>query len=73
MDDYSRITWLNLFRYKSEVMNVFKNFHKRVTTRFGCHIHSLRIDNGLNICLTTCHNTRAIMEFFIKIQEEEPL
>ena len=46
VDDYSRITWLYLLKCKSEVMNVFKDFHKLVTTHFGCHIHTLRSDNG---------------------------
>ena len=46
VDDFTRITWLYLLKYKSELPNVFQDFHKLVGTQFASKIHVLRSDNG---------------------------
>ncbi|KAK9911087.1 hypothetical protein M0R45_035010 [Rubus argutus] len=46
VDDFTRITWLYLLKFKSDVVNVFKDFHKLVHTQFSSSIHILRSDNG---------------------------
>ena len=46
MDDFSRTTWLYLLRSKTEVVEVFADFHKLVTNHFSSKIHTLRSDNG---------------------------
>ncbi|KAI5327777.1 hypothetical protein L3X38_027173 [Prunus dulcis] len=46
VDDFSRVTWLYLLKFKSEVMDAFKNFHNLVMNHFSSQIHILRSDNG---------------------------
>ncbi|KAI5318217.1 hypothetical protein L3X38_037925 [Prunus dulcis] len=46
IDDFSRVTWLYLLKFKSEVMDAFKNFHNLVMNHFSSQIHTLRSDNG---------------------------
>ena len=46
VDDFTKITWLYLLKFKSEVLYVFKDFHKLVNTQFSSHIQILRSDNG---------------------------
>ena len=46
VDDYSRATWLYLLKSKSEVMEVFKDFHSLVKNHFSSQIKTLRSDNG---------------------------
>ncbi|KAM2944179.1 hypothetical protein COP2_027257 [Malus domestica] len=46
VDDYSRTTWLYLLKSKSEVMEVFKDFHNLVKNHFSSQIKTLRSDNG---------------------------
>ena len=46
VDDFTRITWLYLLKFKSEVFDVFKNFHDLVHTQFSSKIKILRSDNG---------------------------
>ncbi|KAI5327261.1 hypothetical protein L3X38_026657 [Prunus dulcis] len=46
VDDFSRVTWLHLLKFKSEVMDAFKNFHNLVMNHFSSQIHILRSDNG---------------------------
>ena len=38
VDDFTRITWLYLLKFKSKVLYVFKDFHKLVNTQFSSHI-----------------------------------
>ncbi|PRQ16867.1 putative RNA-directed DNA polymerase [Rosa chinensis] len=45
-DNFTRITWLYLLKFKSEVVDVLKDFHKLVITQFSSSIHVLRSDNG---------------------------
>ncbi|KAM2573952.1 hypothetical protein TB2_005960 [Malus domestica] len=46
VDDYSKTTWLYLLKSKSEVMEVFKDFHNLVKNHFSSQIKTLRSDNG---------------------------
>ncbi|PRQ60643.1 putative RNA-directed DNA polymerase [Rosa chinensis] len=46
VDDFTRITWLYLLKLKSEVVDVFKDFHKLIITQFSSSVHILRSDNG---------------------------
>ncbi|CAL8084812.1 unnamed protein product [Prunus armeniaca] len=46
VDDFSRVTWLYLLKFNSEVMDAFKNFHNLVMNHFLSQIHILRSDNG---------------------------
>ncbi|XP_068344010.1 uncharacterized protein [Pyrus communis] len=46
VDDFSRATWLYLLKFKSEVMDAFKDFHNLVMNHFSSQIHILRSDNG---------------------------
>ena len=47
VDDFTRITWLYLLKFKSEFASVFQDFHKLVGTQFSSNIHILRSDNGI--------------------------
>lgn len=46
VDDFSRMTWLYLFKRKDEVAGIFKLFHKMVLTQFNREIKIFRSDNG---------------------------
>ena len=44
--DYSRYTWVHIFTYEHEVLEVFKRFSSRASTNFGVKIKHIRSDNG---------------------------
>ena len=46
VDDFSRMSFLYLMKSKSEVPNIFKDFHMHVKTQFQSNIKVLRSDNG---------------------------
>ncbi|CAL2248738.1 unnamed protein product [Prunus armeniaca] len=46
VDDFSRVSWLYLLKFKSEVVDVFKDFHNLVKNQFSTQIQTLRSDNG---------------------------
>ena len=46
VDDYSRATWLYLLKSKSQLMDMFKDFHNLVKNHFSSNIQTLRSDNG---------------------------
>uniref|UniRef100_A0A2N9FCY2 Integrase catalytic domain-containing protein n=1 Tax=Fagus sylvatica TaxID=28930 RepID=A0A2N9FCY2_FAGSY len=46
VDDWSRFTWIYFLHRKSEVMQVFKQFHAMVCTQFNKKIKILRSDSG---------------------------
>lgn len=50
-DDFSQVTWVYLFKSKSDVFSTFVSFHKVVETKFDKWIKILRFDNGGSICL----------------------
>ena len=41
VDDFSRVTWIYLLKYKSEVMNIFQDFHMMIMTQFYTKIKIL--------------------------------
>jgi len=45
MDDYSRVTWIYLLEFHSEVFSTFKAFHSEVKNQFNSSIKLLRYDN----------------------------
>jgi transposase InsO family protein len=46
VDDFSRETWIYLLKFKSEVVDVFKDFHTLVINQFSTKLKILRSDNG---------------------------
>lgn len=46
VDDYSRVTWVYLLKFKSDLLKVFQDFHNLVMNIFSSKIHILRSDNG---------------------------
>lgn len=46
IDDHTRTTWIYLMKEKSEVTNIFKNFHSLIKNQFQTTIKVLRTDNG---------------------------
>ncbi|CAM8929401.1 unnamed protein product [Rhodiola kirilowii] len=50
IDDYSRMTWVFMMKYKSEAFNKFKQWKTLVENQTGKKIKRLRTDNGLEFC-----------------------
>ena len=46
VDDYSKFTWLYLFKFKSDVFEVFKHFKATVENQLDTRIKVLRTDIG---------------------------
>lgn len=46
IDDHTRVCWVYLLKEKTEVRNVFQNFHSMIQTQFQTQIQVLRSDNG---------------------------
>ena len=46
VDDYSKFTWLYLFKFKSDVFEVFKHFEATVENQLDIRIKVLRTDRG---------------------------
>ncbi|KAL5758013.1 hypothetical protein ACOSP7_020624 [Xanthoceras sorbifolium] len=46
IDDHTRVTWVFLMKEKSEVTNIFKNFHSLIKNQFQTNIQVFRSDNG---------------------------
>ena len=46
IDDYSRVTWVYLLKFKSEFFDAFKDFHKLITNQFSSKLNILQSDNG---------------------------
>jgi len=38
VDDYTRVTWVYLFKHKSDVCNVFRFFHHMIITQLNTYI-----------------------------------
>jgi transposase InsO family protein len=47
VNDFSRVTWIYLLKFKSEVVHVFLNFDMLVMTQFSTQIKILQSDNGI--------------------------
>jgi transposase InsO family protein len=56
VDDYSRKMWVYFLKLKSEVFNEFQKFKALVEKESGCHITSLRSDNGGELCSKEFNN-----------------
>jgi histone deacetylase 1/2 len=57
IDDFSKYTWINLIKHKSDVYQVFKNFQNLVERKFDKKIISMQTDWGgeyekLNSCFS---------------------
>ncbi|GJZ02728.1 retrovirus-related pol polyprotein from transposon TNT 1-94 [Tanacetum coccineum] len=46
VDDYSRYTWTRFLKDKTEALDQFKIFSKKIQNQLGCTIVSIRIDHG---------------------------
>jgi hypothetical protein len=47
VDNYNRYTWIYLLQYRSELTNIYQNFHKMVQTQFSCTIKTFRSNNAM--------------------------
>lgn len=47
VDDFSRVTWIQLLKHKSNFFPVFKNFVAMIKNQFHHTIQILRSDNAL--------------------------
>jgi hypothetical protein len=56
VDDYSRKMWMYFLKLKYEVFNEFQKFKALVEKESGCHITSLRSDNGGELCSKEFNN-----------------
>jgi len=45
VDDFSRVTWIYFLKFKSEVVDVFKDFHMLLMTQFSMKLKILRSAN----------------------------
>ncbi|XP_074301707.1 uncharacterized protein LOC141633129 [Silene latifolia] len=54
VDDYSRVTWTFLLKFKTEVSSIIKHFLQQVHTQFGKLVKVIRSDNGSEIFQETC-------------------
>ena len=50
IDDYSRMTWVFMMKYKSEAFKIFKQWKILIENQTGKNIKRLRIKNGLEFC-----------------------
>ncbi|XP_073016728.1 uncharacterized protein [Primulina eburnea] len=46
VDDHSLFTWIHLLKRKSDVLTIFPDFYKLVSTQFGTKIKAVRSDNA---------------------------
>ena len=46
VDDFSRIVWVFLLKFKSDVLQTLRHFFKMVDTQFHTSIKGVRTDNG---------------------------
>lgn len=58
VDEHSRVTWLNLMRFKSETLPCLRAFFSMVQTQFASKIRHIRTDNGQEFL------ARATQDFF---------
>jgi len=56
VDDFSRKMWVYFLKLKSDVFKEFQNFKALVENESGCHITSLRYDNGGEFCSKEFNN-----------------
>jgi transposase InsO family protein len=46
IDDFTRMCWIFFMKYKSEVVEIFWKFKKKVGNQSRCRIQAIRSDNG---------------------------
>lgn len=56
VNDFSRKMWVCFLKLKSEVFNEFEKFKALVEEESGCHITTLRSDNGGEFCSKEFNN-----------------
>jgi hypothetical protein len=56
VDDFSRKMWVYFFKLKYDVFKEFQNFKALVENESGCHITSLRSNNGGEFCSKEFNN-----------------
>ena len=45
-DDFSKFKWVHLFKFKSDVFNIFKYFKATVENQLNIKIKTFRLDGG---------------------------
>ncbi|XP_015072719.1 uncharacterized protein LOC107016919 [Solanum pennellii] len=50
VDDFSRITWIFLLKFKTDVLVVLKQLFQLVLTQFNASVQGIRTDNGGEFC-----------------------
>lgn len=63
VDDHTRFTWVYMLRNKSEVAEIFPNFHRMVSTQFHTCIKSVRSDNAPELNLTDFFRSAGIVSY----------
>ena len=53
VDDYSRATWVDMLKAKSDVIKYIPDFFALVKRQFGKHIKSVRSDNAPGLAFQT--------------------
>ena len=56
VDDFSRKMWVYFLKLKFEVFKEFQKFKALVENESGCHVTSLRFDNGGEFCSKEFNN-----------------
>jgi transposase InsO family protein len=56
VDDYNGKMWLYLLKFKYEVFNEFQKFKALLEKKLGCHITTLKFDNGSEFCSKEFNN-----------------
>lgn len=54
VDEYSRMTWIFLLKFKSDVIVVLRDLIKLVMTQFGKTVKKMRSDNGTEFVTSEC-------------------
>lgn len=54
MDDYSRRAWIFLFKLKSDVIVVLRDFLKLILTQFGKTVKMVKSDKGTKFVNLEC-------------------
>lgn len=66
VDDFSRVTWVQLLKYKSNTFSVHKKFAAMIKTQFHQNILVLRSDNALEFDDNKCRDFFLPLVLFIK-------
>ena len=61
VDDHTRMTWIYLLKFKSEVRSIIEIFVKMIETQFQVQVKEIRTDNGLEFQMTEFFNSKGII------------